>query len=175
MICSLVTVLFIQLYCSGNDLYRCPVAGICHYVQPRSSHSDNRVSGGLYPENKIVLYPDVQYSLSQKGRIGRTVVFSLELKGRHHVAAAISYVLRNPSGHEVCVNPYDYPFSSIRLYFKSLIISPVQQKHSHGVNGKKGMHPRLISVTNSLPDWVDIDPDGQINPDQIVCSDLVEG
>lgn len=111
----------------------------------------------------------------RKGALGEPSFFSLELKGRHHVAAAISYVLRNPSGHEVCVNPYDYPFSSIRLYFKSLIISPVQQKHSHGVNGKKGMHPRLISVTNSLPDWVDIDPDGQINPDQIVCSDLVEG
>lgn len=111
----------------------------------------------------------------RKGALGEPSFFSLELKGRHHIAAAISYVLRNPSGYEVCVNPYDYPFSSINLYFKSMIVSPEQRKHWNELKGKKGGHSRLISVTNSLPEWIDIDSDGRINPAQIVCSDLVEG
>ena len=111
----------------------------------------------------------------RKGTLGEPSFFSLELKGRHHVAAAVSYVLRNPSSHEVCVNPYDYPFSSIMLYFKSLIVSPGQQKSMQEIKGKRGVRPRLISVTNSLPEWVDVDSDGQVIPDQIVCSDLVEG
>ena len=111
----------------------------------------------------------------RKGTLGDSSFFCLELNGRHHIAAVLSYVLRNPSSHEVCVNPYDYPFSSIGLYFKSLIVSPGQQKRWREVKGKKGMRSRLISVTNSLPEWVDIDSDGQINPAQIVCSDLVEG
>ena len=137
----------VQLYRSGNDWHRCSAACVCHYVHTRSSHSDNGASGGLYPENKIVL----------------------------HSEAAVSYVLRNPSSHEVCVNPYDYPFSSIMLYFKSLIVSPGQQKSMQEIKGKRGVRPRLISVTNSLPEWVDVDSDGQVIPDQIVCSDLVEG
>ena len=54
----------------------------------------------------------------RKGTFGEPSFFSLELKGRHHVAAAVSYVLRNPVHHELTSNPYDYEFSSIGLYFR---------------------------------------------------------
>lgn len=54
----------------------------------------------------------------RKGTLGEPSFYSVELIGRRHVTAAISYVLRNPVHHELTSNPYDYEFSSIGLYFR---------------------------------------------------------
>ena len=59
----------------------------------------------------------------RKGTLGDKAFFCSKLEGRRHIAAAISYVIRNPYHHEVCANLYSYPFSSVNQYFKNKIQS----------------------------------------------------
>ena len=146
----------VQLYRSGNDWHRCSVACVCHYVHTRSSHSDNGASGGLYPENKIVL-----------------PFYSVELIGRRHVTAAISYVLRNPVHHELTSNPYDYEFSSIGLYFRK------ETRRPENMRPKKAAKPFATIIRRDnrqrLPEGLIFDETGQIEPSQLVNSAVVEG
>lgn len=66
-----------------------------------------RKSYGLYFNNKY----------GRRGRLGKGNSFFLEIIGKMHMLAAISYVLRNPLHHGVSASPFGYEHSSARLYF----------------------------------------------------------
>ncbi len=52
------------------------------------------------------------------GTLGEIGFFSLELDGIYHQQDALTYVLQNPCNHHVVDNPFDYPFSTMNLYFR---------------------------------------------------------
>ena len=54
----------------------------------------------------------------RSGRLGERHHFILEIKGLHHLLAAISYTLRNPLHHGVSPIPYAYPHSSVNAIFQ---------------------------------------------------------
>lgn len=64
---------------------------------------------------------------SRKGTLGDKYFFCRELKHIEHITAAISYVLRNPVHHNVAVNPFSYPYSTVCLYFRSSMERAVQE------------------------------------------------
>ncbi len=66
-----------------------------------------RKSYGIYFNNKY----------GRRGRFGKGNSFFLEIVGKMHMLAAISYVLRNPLHHGVSGSPFGYEHSSARLYF----------------------------------------------------------
>ena len=109
----------------------------------------------------------------RKGAFGEPSFFSLELKGRHHVAAAVSYVLRNPVHHELTSNPYDYEFSSIGLYFRK------EKRRPEDARQKKVIKrfTTIIRRDNRqrLPEGLIFDEAGQIEPSQLVNNAVVEG
>ena len=108
----------------------------------------------------------------RKGALGDKAFFCSKLEGRRHIAAAISYVIRNPYHHEVCANLYSYPFSSVNQYFKNKIqsFSPVTE----AVFRRKKSD--IIRIKNHLPDDVDVlRSTGMISYDDVVDSVLVEG
>ena len=109
----------------------------------------------------------------RKGTLGEPSFYSVELIGRRHVTAAISYVLRNPVHHELTSNPYDYEFSSIGLYFRK------ETRRPEDMRPKKATKPFATIIRRDnrqrLPEGLIFDETGQIEPSQLVNSAVVEG
>ena len=110
----------------------------------------------------------------RKGTLGEPSFYFVELIGRRHVTAAISYVLRNPVHHELTSNPYDYEFSSIGLYFRK------ETRRPEGTRPKKAAKPFVAIIRRDnrqrLPEGLIFDDEtGQIEPSQLVNSAVVEG
>ena len=109
----------------------------------------------------------------RKGTFGEPSFYSVELIGRRHVTAAISYVLRNPVHHELTSNPYDYEFSSIGLYFRK------ETRRPENMRPKKAAKPFATIIRRDnrqrLPEGLIFDETGQIEPSQLVNSAVVEG
>ena len=121
-----------ELLCRSRDDYERMISRIGYY----SYRFDSRILAYCVMSNhvhlilmtdslsKFVQYLRGSYTKSfnakycRNGRLGEKGYFSLELSGVRHLLAAISYVLRNPVHHRVAVNPFNYPFSSVCLYYK---------------------------------------------------------
>lgn len=72
----------------------------------------------------------------RKGTLGEKLFFCRQLKHIEHIAAAISYVLRNPVHHNVALNPFSYPYSTVSLYFRSSIEGLVHRSSDSGDSSK---------------------------------------
>lgn len=79
----------------------------------QTSDPDRFVEAYRMPYSK---YFNNKYGRS--GRLGERHHFALEIKGLHHLLAAISYTLRNPLHHGVSPIPYAYPHSSVNAVFQ---------------------------------------------------------
>lgn len=114
------------------------------------------------------------YRYCRKGSLGEESFFSDILEGRRHVTTAISYVVRNPLHHEVCSNPYAYPFSSVSQYFKNAMdrFSP-----DMGNMEEKGRYRSdIIRRKNVLPDNVGLwKHSGMIKMEDVIDNVMVEG
>lgn len=106
---------------------------------------------------------------NRSGKLGDKSFFCSELQGRRHIAAAISYVLRNPIHHGICSNPYAYPFTSIGQYF---------QKGLGNVQADRvtvcSRRQQLVRGKNYIPAELEFDVHGQLLLDDFVQSSLVE-
>lgn len=110
----------------------------------------------------------------RRGSLGDESFFCDRLEGRCHVTTAISYVVRNPLHHEVCANPYAYPFSSVGQYFKSKL-DRFSLSGDDAV-GKVRSRSAIIRKQNILPDEVGVYSDsGMIKMDDVVDNVMVEG
>ena len=103
----------------------------------------------------------------RKGTLGEPSFYFVELIGRRHVTAAISYVLRNPVHHELTSNPYDYEFSSIGLYFRK------ETRRPEDTRPKKAAKPFAAIIRRDnrqrLPEGLVFDDEtGQIEPSQLL-------
>lgn len=106
------------------------------------------------------------------GPLGEESFYSVELKGRRHIAAAVSYVVRNSCHHEVCANVYSYPFTSVGQYFRNNIgnFAPAADV----IRGKR--RSDIIRTKNRLPDGVEVmRSTGMISYDDVIDNVLVEG
>lgn len=54
----------------------------------------------------------------RNGKLGEDIHFTMEINGHHHLAAAISYVLRNALHHGIVPIPYAYPHCSVNAIFR---------------------------------------------------------
>lgn len=105
------------------------------------------------------------------GMLGDPGYFKLELKGRQHVTAAFSYILRNPSHHRLCANPFTYPYSPVLLYFnnhKTHIFnsdSDLSDARSH----------RTIRRKNQVPGNVRFDVSGMMDMAAVINTEVLEG
>ena len=113
----------------------------------------------------------------RKGSLGEKNFFSLELRGIEHKAAAISYVLKNPVHHQVCVNPFSYPYSTAGLYFGSAVGKAgcgsgtvlTQKERVHETLARK-----LLRRSKPLTDLLRLDDRGSIDPASFVEYKAVE-
>lgn len=110
----------------------------------------------------------------RKGTLGEESFFRDQLEGRRHVTTAISYVVRNPLHHEVCANPYAYPFSSVSQYFKN---SMDRFAPDFGNTGGKGVcKSDIIREGNVLPENVCFwRQSGMIRMEDVVDNVMTEG
>ncbi len=104
----------------------------------------------------------------RKGSLGDEGFFRLELDGIRHQQDALTYVLQNPWHHQVTDNPFDYPYSSMGLYFRrnelehlpSLIDIPKKK--------------RLLNRNVKIKAPVKYSPSGLILPESFVQIRMVE-
>lgn len=114
------------------------------------------------------------YRYCRRGSLGEESFFCDSLEGRRHVTTAISYVVRNPLHHEICANPYAYPFSSIGQYFKNTLDS--FSTGGGDAVGKVRSRSDIIREKNILPGDVSVSSDsGMIRMDDVVDNVMVEG
>lgn len=107
------------------------------------------------------------------GRLGEESFFCDRLEGRHHITAAISYVMRNPWHHEVCANPYAYPFSSIGQYFKNSLDRFLPMA---GSDIRKNSKSDIIRDKNIIPGHIKVSlSSGMIRVCDVIDSIMVEG
>lgn len=99
------------------------------------------------------------------GKIFDKSFYRLELKGIAHQQDAITYVLQNPWHHNVAENPYDYPYSSMYLYYKEY-----RQPLHHHVRKCK----RLINRNVKLDAALEYGVNGEILPESFVEVQMVE-
>lgn len=105
------------------------------------------------------------------GMLGDPHYFVLELKGRHHVTAALSYILRNPSHHRLCANLFAYPYSPVLLYFNnhmSHIFNP-----DNDISDARSL--RTIRRKNHIPGNVRFDVSGMLDMAAVTNTEILEG
>ncbi len=107
----------------------------------------------------------------RRGSLGDRGFFKTVLQGVQHTIDALTYVMQNPWHHKIVANPYDYPFSSMGLYFKNVgrQLSPMcvplkQPSRRH----------RLVSRYLTLLKELYFDTDGMVAPISFVETNLVE-
>ena len=99
----------------------------------------------------------------RKGRLGERQVFTLEIRGLHHLLTAIAYILRNPLHHGICDTPFEYPYSSVRAIFRKELGFELNEGTKISVKHYSRMPDR-----NRLPHKIMIDSDGLILSEHIV-------
>lgn len=99
----------------------------------------------------------------RRGKLGEPRFFSIEIKGLHHILAAISYILRNPVHHGVCSTPFAYEFSSARAMFNHELGFTLRARPA-----SKKKHHNQIPDRHKIPSHVRMDDEGLIMPDSIV-------
>jgi hypothetical protein len=105
----------------------------------------------------------------RRGKFGEPRFFSIEIKGLHHILAAISYILRNPVHHGVCSTPFAYEFSSARAIFNNELGFTLRARPA-----SKKKHHNQIPDRHKIPSHVRMDDEGLIMPDSIVDTDDLE-
>lgn len=152
---------------------------ICLYIAAYESGSillayclmSNHIHICVRTENKKAFIKAFRYSYTRyfnsryrrRGRIGERHFFSIEIRGLYHLLAAISYILRNPVHHGLCLTPFGYEFSSARAIFRdemgyALEARPASRKKHHD----------HIPDRHKLPAHVLMDPEGLIMPESII-------
>ena len=99
----------------------------------------------------------------RKGRLGERQVFTLEIRGLHHLLTSIAYILRNPLHHGICDTPFEYPYSSVRAIFRKELGFELNEGTKISVKHYSRMPDR-----NRLPHKIMIDSDGLILSEHIV-------
>ncbi len=107
----------------------------------------------------------------RNGKLGEEGFFRTLLQGRQHIIDALTYVMQNPWHHRIVENPFDYPFSSMCLYFKNggYGLSPNIKYDKEPLKCK-----RLVSKYISLPKSLTYDRSGMIEPISFVETSFVE-
>lgn len=168
-------------YSDYATLFNCIAQGIINTNSKLLSYSimSNHVHLGAITDKSSGLVQRIRSSYTQmfnhkygrKGQLGDPSYFQLNLEGRIHIAACLSYISRNAWHHGVCANPFDYPFSSANLYFKkSTSILPCTE-----LTQDAARRARLVRENNVIPKSLSFDRFGQISPADIVETDIVEG
>ncbi len=104
----------------------------------------------------------------RKGCLGDEGFYRLELEGIQHQQDAITYVLQNPWHHKVTDNPFDYPYSSMNLYYRrNHLEKPLQY-------ADRDKNKRLLNRNVSLNARVEYGPSGMIIPESFVQIQMVE-
>ncbi len=109
------------------------------------------------------------------GMLGDQGYYRLHLAGRLHVAAALSYILRNPVHHRVCANPYAYQYSPILLYFNYPGTSLPDTGRQAGRNVSCARSRKAIRRNNYVPDNIPFDRFGMMDVASVVSTDVLEG
>lgn len=107
----------------------------------------------------------------RSGMLGDPRYFKLLLVGRIHISAALSYILRNPVHHNVCANPFAYPFSPIQVYFNNHR-KPLQETDS-GLRSARSK--KTIRCKNVIPGNIGFDARGMIDMSTVINTDILEG
>lgn len=168
-------------YSDYATLFNCIAQSIINTNSKLLSYStmSNHVHLGVITDRPAGLIQRIRTSYTQmfnhkygrKGQLGDPSYFHLNLEGRVHIAACLSYISRNAWHHGVCANPFDYPFSSANLYFKkSTSVLP-----STELTENAARRARLVRENNVIPKSLSFDRFGQISPADIVETDIVEG
>ncbi len=108
------------------------------------------------------------HKYKRSGRLGEEGFYQVHLKGRDHILTALVYVLKNPWHHSVSENPYDYPFSSMNLYFRRN-----RQEHTRR-SFEVIKSARLLNRNVTLPDNLLYGENGNIMPISFVQVEMVE-
>lgn len=94
------------------------------------------------------------------GDIGHTMV---PLTSPTHNIVAITYVLRNPLHHGVCITPFEYRHSSVKVYFRKNLGNELPTTTRHF-----SMRNSNLPCNRQLPDGFCLDADGQILRDSVI-------
>ncbi len=104
----------------------------------------------------------------RSGRLGDKGFYSLELDGIQHQQDAITYVLQNPWHHKVTDNPFDYPYSSMALYYRRHYLE--HPFHSAEIDKNK----RLLNRNVKIAAPVKYGASGMIVPESFIQTGMVE-
>ncbi len=104
----------------------------------------------------------------RKGSLGDDSFYRLELEGIQHQQDAITYVLQNPWHHKVTDNPFDYPYSSINLYYRR---NHLEQPLNSACRDK---NKRLLNRNVNINAPVEYGPSGMVAPESFVQIRMVE-
>ncbi len=104
----------------------------------------------------------------RKGSLGDEGFYRLELEGIQHQQDAITYVLQNPWHHKVTDNPFDYPYSSMGLYYRRNHLE--QPIHTSDRDKNKRLLNRNVNV--NAP--VEYSSSGMIVPESFTQLRMVE-
>ncbi len=104
----------------------------------------------------------------RSGKLGDPKFYRLELEGIQHQQDAITYVLQNPWHHKVVENPFDYPYSSMNLYYRRNHLEQPFQTSEIDKN------KRLLNRNVNINAKVEYGTSGMIAPDTFVQIRMVE-
>ncbi len=102
----------------------------------------------------------------RRGALGEKGFFRLHIEGRQHSIAALTYVLQNPWHHKVMENPFDYPFSSMNLYFR-------RNREDYRLKDV-AKNARLLNRNVVLPETICYGDNGRVAPVSFVEVEMVE-
>lgn len=105
------------------------------------------------------------------GMLGDQGYYKLHLVGRLHVAAALSYILRNPVHHRVCANPYAYQYSPILLYFNYAGTS----LQDAGMQVSYARSRKAVRRNNHIPYNISFDRFGMMDVASVTDTEVLEG
>ncbi len=102
------------------------------------------------------------------GALGDMGYFALELDGIRHQQDALTYVLQNPWHHQVTDNPFDYPYSTMSLYFRRNNLETPPS--STDMDKTKTLLNRNVIIDAPIK----YSPSGMIIPESFVQTRMVE-
>ncbi len=104
----------------------------------------------------------------RRGKLGDRRFYRLELEGIHHQQDAITYVLQNPWHHKVIDNPFDYPYSSMNLYYRRNYLEHPPY------SAERQKNKRLLNRNVDINAHIEYGPSGMIVPDSFLELRMVE-
>lgn len=97
------------------------------------------------------------------GLLGDPKCTVVELDSPVHCMVAITYVLRNPLHHGVSTTPFEYPYSSVKCYFRKELGNPL---NNDAISQKKSK--ANIAHCAILPEDFKVERSGQICRDSVI-------